>query len=67
MIVFLEGGPGNGEVIEITNGCKRVTINSPFFVQLTYEITNPLRLHKGRPVFVQAEITIPAERLEVLE
>jgi hypothetical protein len=73
MKIFLEGGKGNGEYIEqdIENPFllkyRRIIVPDGSYQKIEYEMAEPFRLRNGAIVFVESEIEIPQERLDILE
>lgn len=74
MKIFLEGGEANGHVIDVSEKCTEITF--PSWVHwgegITYIMTHaPFRLFSDErgvfPVFIESQIELPAERLEILK
>ncbi len=67
MKAFLEYGVANGEIIEVPNSYTFVAVNflGGGIQQVVYKPTKERR--RGMLVYREAEIEIPAERLQILE
>lgn len=65
-IVFLEGGKANGLQVKVDH--EGIPLYLPDGLSfMKYEEAKPFRLWQGLPVYVEAEIEIPAERLAILD